>query len=678
MRKLSLAVLLTGGLAATALAQTQDAPAPAPAPVFAGTYHVATGTFTPATSTLGPVGACGQGLLYNESALSGFFYATAANGNTLIDEGIIPNTLGGGPADVYQVHALTVAYATNNTAAGGVALDISIWEAGVTSCGANVAALGAPTATVSVAGLPGSVSGNIEAYLVRLDLTGGSEFDVAGTDGATPFNYGLKYIGQEGTSTGPLIAGDPNVCAAGAGTFADTGIGCDGVGSGSGLGSTDLFVREADGLSTTGCFFFGGYPANVFASFFMQIDSSPAGDLCAAPSNIGAFVGTLAFDTTCASTSVSPCGPTFHRDLFFAWTAPNDGDYTFDTCGGTAYDTRLAVLSDCGTCVIQNDDFCGLQSSVTITGLNAGDALLIQVGGFGSGNWGPGALNVTEFIDPCSGSTDGFEDNDACIDANVITPGSYPGLRIESDDDDYYSINVPDLATLTAQIKFLNANGDTDIFLYENLGNCQLDEGAALHGCANTLACGFSVSDNEIAAWTNTTGAAVDVLIQVKLWTQLVCNDYDLVVNVNAGGDVGTNYCNANANSSGVPAKMSASGSANVAANDLVLECNNMPTIAPFNIWNYFAMGTAQDYVVLAVEQGNLCIGGTVGRFTGPGQVTNAGMTGSASLAVDLNALPNGIGAPLPGDTLYFTNYYRDVNPNPTSNLADGLSVTFN
>ena len=38
---------------------------------------------------------------------------------------------------------------------------------------------------------------------------------------------------------------------------------------------------------------------------------------------------------------------------------------TFTTCADeTDYDTKLRVFSS-GTCVVGNDDFCGLQSSVT-------------------------------------------------------------------------------------------------------------------------------------------------------------------------------------------------------------------------------------------------------------------------------------------------------------------------
>jgi hypothetical protein len=672
MRATCLAALLAGGLAATAAAQTTATLQPAPAPRFAGTYHVATGRFTPSTgwTSFGTAGACGEGLIFNQRAVSGFYY-DVSGGNTVIDEGVIPDSTAGGPADVYTVQGMLIAYVTQQTTP--VACDVTIWEAGA-ACG-DFAALGVPTAQINASGLPSSTTGAIQAFLVRLDLTGGAEFDVAGSDGSTVFNYGLRFPGAT-AATGPFASGDPLGCAEGAGTFADTGIGCDGAGGGSGLGAADVFFQEADGSGGTGCFFFGGYPANPFASFYMQLDSSVLGDDCDAPRSLGNLVGSVAYDTTCATSSGNGSCASITNDVYFSWSAPNSGDYTFDTCG-TSYDTRLGVLSDCATCIAQNDDDCGLQSSVTVLGLTAGDTLLVQVGGFGSGDSGPGVLTVTEFIDPCLGSTDVFEDNDTCHTTTLLTSGTYQGLRIESDDDDYYLINVPDLATLTAEIKFLHANGDTDIFLYENLASCLLDEGPGVHGCANTLDCGFSTSDNESASWTNTTGALVSVKVQVKLWDQGVCNDYDLVLNVNGGNDIGTNYCNANANSSGVPAKMKGFGSASVAANNLALKCLNMPTIAPNNIWNYFAVGTAQNYVVLAVEQGNLCIGGTTARFTGPGQITNAGLTGFAELVVDLNALPNGMGAPLPGDSLYFTNFYRDVNPGPTSNLANGLCITF-
>ena len=145
----------------------------------------------------------------------------------------------------------------------------------------------------------------------------------------------------------------------------------------------------------------------------------------------------------------------------------------------------------------------------------------------------------------------------------------------------------------------------------------------------------------------------------------------------NCGG-LGLRYCAANANSSGVPARMGASGSTSVAANDFTLECFDMPTVSPTTIFNYFVIGSATTFIPFAVNQGNLCVGGMIGRYRGPGQVTNAGMTGNAMVTIDLGILPPPLsGGIAGGETWYFQNFYRDLNPMATANLSDGLAVTF-
>jgi len=75
----------------------------------------------------------------------------------------------------------------------------------------------------------------------------------------------------------------------------------------------------------------------------------------------------------------------------------------------------------------------------------------------------------------------------------------------------------------------------------------------------------------------------------------------------------------------------------------------------------------------------NLCLGGSIGRFVGPGQVMNSGASGSFTLTVDLSALPTptGLVTAQPGETWNFQAWYRDANPGPTSNFTDAVAVTF-
>jgi hypothetical protein len=82
-------------------------------------------------------------------------------------------------------------------------------------------------------------------------------------------------------------------------------------------------------------------------------------------------------------------------DIWYAYTASSNGTLTINTCG-SSYDSVLAVYSPCtcppGAALVCNDDFCGLQSQVSLS-VTAGTCYLIQVGGF-NGATGSGTLNV--------------------------------------------------------------------------------------------------------------------------------------------------------------------------------------------------------------------------------------------------------------------------------------------
>ncbi|MEM6674734.1 MAG: hypothetical protein AAF726_17945 [Planctomycetota bacterium] len=138
----------------------------------------------------------------------------------------------------------------------------------------------------------------------------------------------------------------------------------------------------------------------------------------------------------------------------------------------------------------------------------------------------------------------------------------------------------------------------------------------------------------------------------------------------------GTLYCSpAVANSSGAPATISGSGSLAAADNNLLLEVQAMPT----NTFGYFIASRIQGFVPgPGGSQGNLCIGGTIGRFLQ--QVQNSGPGGSIAIQVDLTAIPQATGtvAAVAGDTWNFQAWFRDANPSITSNFSDALSITFN
>ncbi|MEM6671299.1 MAG: hypothetical protein AAF726_00565 [Planctomycetota bacterium] len=129
-------------------------------------------------------------------------------------------------------------------------------------------------------------------------------------------------------------------------------------------------------------------------------------------------------------------------------------------------------------------------------------------------------------------------------------------------------------------------------------------------------------------------------------------------------------------NSRGYPALIYAQGSALLAENRLTITCSQLPTgsasvllVSDGIAFTPFAGGSV----------GNLCLGGSIGRFVGPGEVQVAGPSGYVDFPTDLLALPgpNGPTSASVGSVLYFQAWYRDVQGGaPVSNFSWARSVT--
>lgn len=142
-----------------------------------------------------------------------------------------------------------------------------------------------------------------------------------------------------------------------------------------------------------------------------------------------------------------------------------------------------------------------------------------------------------------------------------------------------------------------------------------------------------------------------------------------------ASGAVGESYCGAVTNQSGQSATLEGVGSAFIAANSLVLRAARLP----LNASGFFLVSRTEGFVLNpGGARGNLCLGGAVGRFVGPGQIKNSGPSGAFELPLDLNALPQpgGTMPSQPGQTWRFQAWFRDIGPaGPTSNFTPGLAV---
>jgi hypothetical protein len=130
-------------------------------------------------------------------------------------------------------------------------------------------------------------------------------------------------------------------------------------------------------------------------------------------------------------------------------------------------------------------------------------------------------------------------------------------------------------------------------------------------------------------------------------------------------------------NSTGQTARIAGSGSSSVASNNLTLTSDRMPN----NAFGYFLTSTTQAFVANpAGSQGNLCLGGSIGRYVGPGQIKNSGSMGAFALLLNLTQTPTPTGfvSVAPGQTYYFQTWHRDaVAGAATSNFTNGLAVTF-
>lgn len=140
---------------------------------------------------------------------------------------------------------------------------------------------------------------------------------------------------------------------------------------------------------------------------------------------------------------------------------------------------------------------------------------------------------------------------------------------------------------------------------------------------------------------------------------------------------VGTNYCQANPNTTGVIARMSGFGSGSISANELTLTASDMPRL----VFGFFIVSETEGFAANpGGSEGNLCLSGSVGRFVAPGQIQNSGLDGVIDLDVDLMAIPQPNGPVLPnaGSTWRFQCWFRDAGPGgmPTSNFTDGIAIT--
>ncbi|MEZ6016094.1 MAG: S8 family serine peptidase [Planctomycetota bacterium] len=150
----------------------------------------------------------------------------------------------------------------------------------------------------------------------------------------------------------------------------------------------------------------------------------------------------------------------------------------------------------------------------------------------------------------------------------------------------------------------------------------------------------------------------------------------DLALAAVPAAPIGSAYCLAVPNSTGLPGTIAAFGSTMVAQNDVTLVAEQLPV----NAYAFFLASMTQAFVPLHMGGlGTLCLGGSIGRGVG-GQIYFSGAAGVIEATANLTAMPTPTGpvAVLAGQTWNFQAWSRDsVAGVSTSNFTNGVQVVF-
>ncbi|MEM1451908.1 MAG: DUF4886 domain-containing protein [Planctomycetota bacterium] len=150
------------------------------------------------------------------------------------------------------------------------------------------------------------------------------------------------------------------------------------------------------------------------------------------------------------------------------------------------------------------------------------------------------------------------------------------------------------------------------------------------------------------------------------------------VANLIVFGQIGTRYCGpAVPNSTLVAGRMDVLGSDRALDRSVRLRA----TLLPASAFGFFLTSRTQGFAPMAGgSAGNLCLGGNIGRYVGPGQILDSGPTGrfELGLALDETPTPTGFVTIAAGETWSFQTWHRDsAGGQATSNFTDAVGVTF-
>ena len=354
--------------------------------------------------------------------------------------------------------------------------------------------------------------------------------------------------------------------------------------------------------------------------------------------------------------------------------------------------TSAAQVSTNGTSVGAFNPWANTFAAPTVNGTS--------FGAFAPPGWNNGGWSLL------AGSTTGDSEFDALLDSaratsegTVTNPTGWGGIRLDTlatltqgntyEIQVWYSDQRAGSATNVLFDRVMNLNSATGSAILStgivtNLGSlAQGTVSAGLDADPNNMSGAGDTVFGSYATGTFTRTSTDELWLLIQGTHPIASNNLRPHINGFQIRDVtnmgfGANYCTANTNSSGLASVMSGMGSTTASDNDVTLIASQLPTL----VFGFFITSQIQGFVQNpAGSAGNLCVGGAIGRYVGPGQIQNSGAAGVIQLQLDLTMHPTPLGfvSVAAGETWNFQAWHRDSSGGvATSNFTDGLEVNFN
>ncbi|QDV06572.1 hypothetical protein Poly30_20820 [Planctomycetes bacterium Poly30] len=610
----------------------------------------------------------GPAVVFNNTAPTGLFH-DISSGITVFDEGRIPSTSAPelGAQDTYSITRVELGYTTRAQAAslGGPGARVILSFYGTGDVSDDPSELGSPLAVFDVTGLPGSTAtGSLSSHRVPYLLPfpvcfradGNGRFDPsAGND----FVWSLSMPDEVNGSAGPLIAGDPQSCAKGDGTYFQAAGAC-----GTGLGSIDGFGE----LTASGDYVFrdfGGYPQNAYGSFHLMAEAPLSGEC----SGCGIADPYLEPNDSCATALPIGLLPIFGLiaepgdDDFFELSIPSSSTLIVDALfDGALGDLDLELYAaNCGA-LLASSSTIGRQESLEYFVCSGApeDVVLRVIAPTSSCLSYDLKLQATPVVD------DAFEDNDICSQSALggISTFTTRDLLVSECDSDYFLLRVADQREVRIDLFFAHSDSNVDVQLWDA-------------SCQTLLGSSTGLGDTETITSYNGTGVTVDVIAEIFCDGGKGNAEYSLSACYSIGDLISFQTCTGVSNSTGRPATMCARGSDVAADNFVLFYAVDLPAFA----FGYFITSLTTDSVPRpGGATGTLCLGASgVGRYAY--DVLQTSNSNAAFYQPDLRNTPTGLGpvSVMPGETRYWQFWYRDTTPSggTTSNFTGGVGVTF-